>query len=169
MIHDSHSHGEMGDESSLAEYAKFAGVIGFIVLASLLLASGAILSREFMRVFMGVFFVVFAGFKLADVKMFAVMYRGYDLIARPISWWGFVYPFVELVLGGLFLLDIAATPRNAVTLTLMTIGVVGVLLQLWQGNRIRCACLGKYIKLPLTTVSLVEDALMAVMALVMLI
>jgi hypothetical protein len=51
-----------------------------------------------------------------------------------------------------------------ITLPLMLIGAAGVLRQLMRGSKIQCACLGTYVKLPLTTVSLVEDLVMATMA-----
>ena len=46
----------------------------------------------------------------------------------------------------------------------MLIGAVGVLRALLRKDTIRCACLGTALNLPMTTVTLVEDLVMAAMA-----
>lgn len=51
----------------------------------------------------------------------------------------------------------------------MLVSIVGVTQALVQKRRIRCACLGTVFNLPMTTVTFMEDALMAGMALVMLV
>jgi hypothetical protein len=50
----------------------------------------------------------------------------------------------------------------------MAVGTVGVARALLQGRRVRCACLGSVLNLPMSAVTLVEDVLMAAMALAML-
>ncbi len=50
----------------------------------------------------------------------------------------------------------------------MSIGSVGVLRSLMQKRKIQCACLGTVFELPMTTVTLVENVGMAVMAAMML-
>jgi copper chaperone CopZ len=118
--------------------------------------------------FMGLFFVAFAFFKLLDLPGFATTYRGYDLIAARAPIWGYVYPFVELSLGVAYLLAWWPLLVNLVTLVVMSVGAAGVLRTLLDGRRIRCACLGAVFNLPMSWVSLAEDAVMAVMAGVML-
>jgi hypothetical protein len=44
-----------------------------------------------------------------------------------------------------------------------------VIRSLLARRKIQCACLGTFFDLPMSTVTLVEDALMAVMALVMIV
>jgi hypothetical protein len=80
-----------------------------------------------------------------------------------------VYPFVELALGVLYLLRVVPAVTNILTLVLMLVGAVGVGRALANKQRIRCACLGTVLNLPMTTVTLVEDIGMAVMAGAMLI
>ncbi len=118
--------------------------------------------------FMGLFFVAFAFFKLLDLPGFAATYRGYDLIAARAPAWGYLYPFVELSLGVAYLLTWHERVVNGVTLVVMTVGALGVLRTLLDGRRIRCACLGSVFNLPMSWISLAEDAVMAVMAGVML-
>ncbi|MCA9308873.1 hypothetical protein KC973_00695, partial [Candidatus Saccharibacteria bacterium] len=91
-----------------------------------------------------------------------------DVIAKRFKPYAYLYPFIELGLGVLYLLNLAAAYRDAVTLVIMGVGVVGVTQEIKKRSGIHCACLGNVIKLPLSTVSLVEDAGMGLMALIML-
>ena len=50
----------------------------------------------------------------------------------------------------------------------MGVGTVGVVRTLLARRKIRCACLGTVFNLPMSSVTLVEDVLMAGMAAVML-
>lgn len=54
------------------------------------------------------------------------------------------------------------------TVIVMGFGAIGVIRSLIRKDRIKCACLGTVIDLPLGTVTLIEDLGMAVMAGVML-
>jgi hypothetical protein len=122
-----------------------------------------------MNDFMGLFFLTFAFFKLLDVPAFASAYAGYDLLAQRMNMWGYVYPFVELSLGVLYLMPMVPWPVHAVTLVLMSLGAAGVAQTLLDRRKIRCVCLGNVFNLPMSFVSLAEDAGMAVMAAAMLV
>ena len=145
-------------------------IVGFITGVSLLVAaaSGNWAVEPIMRHFMAGFFIVFSFFKLLDPPGFVSAYRGYDLVARKLPFWGWVYPFVELTLGVAYILAWAPALTNAVTLVLMLVGAAGVLKALRDKRVIRCACLGTALNLPMTKVTLVEDLTMAAMAAVML-
>ncbi len=145
-------------------------IVGFIAGVTLLIAiaTGDWTIERMMRHFMAGFFIVFAFFKLLDPPGFVSAYRGYDLVARKIPAWGWVYPFVELALGGAYLLAWAPIVTNSVTLVLMLVGAAGVLKALLDKRAIRCACLGTALNLPMTKVTLVEDLTMAAMAAAML-
>ncbi len=119
--------------------------------------------------FMGGFFVVFSFFKLLDLRGFADAYRSYDVVARAVPAWGFVYPFAELGLGVAYLAGLNAVATNVVTLVVMLVGSVGVFRALTQKRTIRCACLGTVLNLPMTKVTLVEDVGMVAMAAVALV
>jgi copper chaperone CopZ len=123
----------------------------------------------FMLDFMAGFFLVFSFFKLLDVRGFASAYGMYDIVAARWRGWGLVYPFVELGLGVAYLVRWELTFVNAATLVLMLIGAVGVIRAVVRKDRIRCACLGTALNLPMTTVTIVEDVGMAVMAAGMLV
>ena len=114
------------------------------------------------------FFLVFSFFKLLDLTAFADSYQMYDVIAARSRGYALAYPFIELVLGVAYVVRFEPVLTNAVTLVVMLVGAYGVLKSLLAGRKIRCACLGAVLNLPMTYVTLVEDALMAVMAAAML-
>jgi copper chaperone CopZ len=131
-------------------------------LATFLRGDGA--WPTFMLDFMAGFFLVFSFFKLLDIRGFADAYQSYDILARRSRAYAFAYPFIELALGIAYLVRWQPTVTNAATLALMLIGSVGVLRAVLNKRRIRCACLGTALNLPMTTVTLVEDLGMAGMA-----
>ncbi len=122
-----------------------------------------------MQYFMAGFFIVFSGFKLLDLKGFADGYATYDLLASRLKAYGYVYPFLELFLGLTYLTEYRMELINGITLVLMLFSGLGVAISLAQGKKIRCACLGTVINVPLTTVAHIEDFGMAAMAGVMVV
>lgn len=165
-----HEHHDMvSAESNGKEYLKFALVIaGIIFLAWFMSLGGGV--YEFLRWFMGVFFLVFATFKLVGYKMFAAMFAQYDIVAKRFKPYAYAYPFIELALGLIYILGLLPGIRDVVTLIVMSVSSIGVFQEIYhRRSGVYCACLGNVIKLPLSTVSLVEDVGMGAMALVMLI
>ncbi|MEO1008475.1 MAG: MauE/DoxX family redox-associated membrane protein [Planctomycetota bacterium] len=163
-----------GDQAAAAEpaeslYPLFL-IVGYIAGATVLIAgaTGAWSIEAMMRHFMAGFFLVFSFFKLLDLRGFASAYRRYDIPATYVPAWAYAYPFVELGLGIAYLLAFAPVATNIATLVLMLVGAAGVLRALRGGRRIRCACLGTALNLPMTTVTLIEDLTMAAMAAAML-
>ena len=122
-----------------------------------------------MNAFMAGFFLVFAGFKLFDLSGFAQAYSTYDLLAARWHPYGLIYPFLELALGICYLFNLAPFWTNTATLILMGFSSLGVIAALMRKQSIQCACLGTSLKLPMSTVTLVEDGAMVVMAAAMLI
>lgn len=172
-----HDHSQMnhGDEthvhpeSTPIEYLKFVGVILAIFGIAYFINSnfGTETVSSYLRMFMGTFFLVFGTFKLLDLKGFAMSYIGYDVIAKRFMSYAYAYPFIELALAFGYFFQVPYT--DWVTLVFMAVGSIGVLQELLRGSKIKCACLGTYIRLPLTTVSLIENVAMGIMALFMII
>ncbi len=159
--------GNQPNESLYPLFLIVAFIFGTTVLIAISRHSFAV--EPMMRHFMAGFFLVFSFFKLLDLPGFVSAYRGYDLLARKLPWWGWIYPFVELFLGIAYILALTPTIVNAFTLVLMLIGSIGVLKSLINRQAIRCACLGTALKLPMTKVTLVEDLAMAAMAAIMIV
>lgn len=122
----------------------------------------------FMRVFMAGFFLTFSFFKMLDLTGFAESYAMYDVVARKIPAWGYIYAFIELGLGLAFVLDLAPIYINAFTAVVMTISLIGVLQSVLNKKKIQCACLGAVFNLPMSTVTIIEDGLMIAMSVAML-
>lgn len=118
--------------------------------------------------FMGLFFIVFGGFKIINLTMFAEAYASYDLIAAKSKLYAHAYPFIELTLGVLYLLHWYPMFTNVTTIIIMLISAAGVAHALYKNEQITCACLGMVFKIPMTYVTLLEDLLMALMAGLML-
>ena len=125
--------------------------------------------HNFMNVFMAGFFLTFSFFKLLDVKGFAESYSMYDIVAKRIKVYGFIYPFIELALGIAFLTGFNPFVTNITTLVVMSISIIGVLQSVLNKQKIQCACLGAVFNLPMSTVTIIEDALMIAMSAGMLI
>ena len=176
--------------SWLATYYPLLLIMAFILGGSLLLQVGlhagamgepmglfmhmgmglvTVTSADTMRYFMAGFFLVFAFFKLLDVRAFANAYAGYDLLAARWHGWGMVYPFVELALGMAYLANYNPVLTNWVTVVVMGFSAIGVVRAVMRKTQIQCACLGTVFKLPMSTVTIVEDVGMVVMAAAMLV
>ncbi|MGZ8551737.1 MAG: heavy-metal-associated domain-containing protein [Chitinophagaceae bacterium] len=125
--------------------------------------------KQWMSHFMAGFFLVFSFFKLMNLKGFAEGYRSYDVVAKRFPAWGYIYPFVELILGLAFLTSWQPLGTNIVTIFVMGISSIGVIQSLAKKESFECACLGTVIKLPLSKVTLFEDLLMIAMSAFMVI
>ncbi|NID09455.1 heavy-metal-associated domain-containing protein [Fibrivirga algicola] len=157
-------------EPSVTTYKPLLIILAFIlgVTALVEVRVGTFDTMRAMSTFMAGFFLVFSFFKMLDIKGFASSYRMYDIVAKAIPGYGFVYPFIELALGAAYLTGFNPMVTNWVTLVVMSISLIGVVQSVLDKRKIRCACLGSVFNLPMTTVTIIEDSLMIGMAAVML-
>lgn len=153
------------------EGKKFLGGHAISVLLSVLLVGVAttMFFLGYMLPFMGIVFLILAGLKLVDIKGFSAMFSQYDLIAKRSSVYAKIYPFIELLLGVAFLLKFQIQIAAIITVLVMSIGAIGIGKNLLSKNKIRCACLGAKIKIPLTGFTLVEDIVMVIMGIMVLV
>ncbi|MBP9669395.1 MAG: cation transporter [Candidatus Pacebacteria bacterium] len=121
-----------------------------------------------MQDWMAGFFLLFGGLKIINLRNFAVMYRGYDVLATRFAWWGYVYPFLEVTLGLLFLFGFALVFANVATIALMGLGMIGIYKKIHSEGEVQCACLGGFFNVPVTWLTFAENGLMVVMAVWML-
>lgn len=156
--------------SWLATYRPLLLVFGYILLVTLVagISDGSWNLTVAMRVFMAGFFLVFSFFKMLDLSGFADSYSMYDIVAKKIRVWAYLYPFVELALGISFAINFAPFLTNLITLVVMLVSIVGVLQSVFNKRKIKCACLGAVFNLPMSTVTIIEDLLMIGMSAVML-
>ncbi|MBP0903129.1 heavy-metal-associated domain-containing protein [Mariniflexile gromovii] len=144
-------------------------IFGYITVAAILLNYKPWDGSSFMLDFMGLFYVVFSFFKLLDLKGFPESFKMYDPLAKVIPVYGWVYPFIEVALGVLFLMRIEIPIALVITLIILGITTVGVTKTLLDKKSIQCACLGTALKLPMTKATFIENSVMIVMAIIMLI
>lgn len=129
-----------------------------------LCAAIAFASASWMMGFMAAFYIAFGAFKLLDIPAFARSYARYDIVAKHVPLWGYVYPFLELGLGFAFLFYFQITAVTWIALITSLVGAVGVIQSVSRGETIQCACLGTVFQLPMSTVTIVENLGMAAMA-----
>ena len=152
-------------------YLIFGFLIGGVFLAyfsELLVVGFDPVWPEMMLDFMALFYMVFAFFKLLDLKGFPQSFAMYDPIAKRLSFYGKIYPFIELGLGILLLMRIGVTQVLLITLIILGATTIGVVQSLLNKRQIQCACLGTALKLPMTQATFIENAIMIAMALAML-
>lgn len=154
-------------------YTPLIIIILLILVTTLVLSvhdfyKGSFHIGQSMTYFMAGFFLVFSGFKLIDVNGFAEGYRTYDLIAQKIPQYGYMYPFIELLLGLLYVARVVSPFVNICTAVLMGVSGIGVGIKIAKREKFQCACLGTFLNVPLTNVTVIEDFGMAIMALLML-
>lgn len=170
--HADHSHQSMtsqGTGSWLKTYKPLLLIAAFITgISSFVSFTGAGFSgMVWMNTFMAGFFLVFSFFKLLDLEGFADSYAMYDLLAKKVRGYGYVYPFIELALAILFLTGIQPLGTSLATIAVMGFSSIGVIRSVIDKKQIRCACLGAVFNLPMSTVTIIEDLVMVAMAAVM--
>lgn len=151
-------------------YKPILLIFGYITVVSSIAAfwGNGFSGMTFMRIFMAGFFLIFSFFKMLDLKGFAESYAMYDIVAKKIPAWGYLYAFLELSLGLAFAVDFEPVFTNAFTAVLMSVSLLGVLQSVFSKKQIRCACLGAVFNLPMSTVTIIEDGLMIAMSVAML-
>jgi copper chaperone CopZ len=166
-------HNEAAEEAKswLSTYKPVILIFVYISTLSVIAGgqSGTFDWMQAMNVFMAGFFLTFSFFKMLDLKGFAESYAMYDIIAMRLPAWGYVYAFIEFTLGLAYATNFQPVLTNAVTLVVMSLSIIGVLQSVFNKKKIRCACLGAVFNLPMSTVTIIEDALMIAMSGAMLI
>ena len=160
---------EFEGKSKIQQLKPLLLIIFYITSASLLLNFKNWNLNESMLDFMGLFFIVFSFFKMLDLNGFLQSFKMYDPLAKLVSFYGRIYPFIETLLGLMFLMRYEINIALIITLVLLVITTIGVSKVLLQKQSIQCACLGTVLKLPMTEATLIENSIMIVMAIVMII
>ena len=122
-----------------------------------------------MTSFMGIFLLVFALLKLFDIPGFAEGFQRYDLLAKRSHTYARAYPYLELLLALSYLGRYNLIVTYIATILLMSFGALGVFTALRKGLNVNCACMGTALNVPLSTVAVIENVGMTLMAITMLI
>lgn len=154
-------------------YTPVLAVFGMCALMALA-ASWAPLDRPII-VQAGVWFIAFsmcvlAILKLRDIESFSNMFLGYDLLARRVVRYAYVYPVAEalagllMIAGGIW--SLIAAP---IALFIGSVGAWSVFKAVYIDKRdLKCACVGGDSNVPLGFVSLTENLMMVAMGIWML-
>jgi copper chaperone CopZ len=172
LSEDGHMHMEMQSHAEenktwLQTYKPVLLIFTYITVSTLLigLKSGSDW-MHWMNNFMGAFFLTFSFFKMLDLKGFAEGYSSYDIVAKRWFAYGYIYAFIELALGLAYITAFNPLLTNSITFVVMSISITGVLQSVLNKRKIKCACLGAVFNLPMSTITIIEDALMIIMSLV---
>tara|TARA_R110001632_G_scaffold19898_4_gene59826 strand:- start:1584 stop:2321 length:738 start_codon:yes stop_codon:yes gene_type:complete len=156
------------EKSKLQQLKPLLLIIFYIASASVLLHYKNWNWSEFMLDFIGLFYIVFSFFKMLDLKGFPDSFRMYDPLAKKVPLYAKIYPFIETALGIMFLMRFEINIALWITIVILGMTTVGVTKTLLDKKSIRCACLGTALKLPMTEATFIENAIMIVMAILML-
>lgn len=156
-----------GTEGLLRYYPIFlitAYIIGVVSLNNFSRISLRMDWMNWMNQFMAGFFLIFSGFKLLDLRGFAEGYATYDLLAKHWPTYGFIYPFLELGLAILYLGGWFPKMTPILTIFIMGFSTLGVVNSLLKKQKFQCACLGTFLKVPLSSITLIEDLSMVILS-----
>lgn len=162
LVHDANSTSNLWNYYPIFLIAFYITGVAFI--NNFLATPGS----NWMTQFMAGFFLVFSGFKFLDLRGFAEGYSTYDLLAKHWYQYGLIYPFLELALGILYLGNWIPVTTAWLTIFIMGFSSLGVINSLLKRQKIHCACLGTILKVPLSSITLIEDMTMVVMAVISL-
>jgi copper chaperone CopZ len=162
------NHSEVAEQTKswFETYKPILLIFGYITTVSLLIQSNndSFNLMQWMNHFMAGFFLIFSFFKMLNLKGFAESYVMYDVLAKRLPIWAYLYAFIELGLGLAFLSNFQPILTNWLTFIVMMISIIGVLQSVLNKKKIQCACLGAVFNLPMSTVTIIEDALMIAMS-----
>lgn len=172
----SNHHTHTQESTARVHHAAPVGILAYWPIAGIYLVSALLalyttqfhLYPDYMSHVMGIVLILFGLIKLSDVAGFAAGFRQYDPIAKQSRTYAETYPFLEIVLGLLFVLQLLILPATLVTLGIYSASLYGAIQSLRQKAQLHCVCLGTYFKLPLSTVTILEASFMIAMCLWML-
>lgn len=115
--------------------------------------------------FLALTMCILALLKLQDVERFSTMFLGYDLLARRVVRYAYVYPYAELVAGLLMLAGALPWVSVPIAAFIGCVGALSVVKAVYVDRReLECACVGGTSRVPLGFVSLTENLVMIGMA-----
>lgn len=158
------------EQVTLRTYMPLFLLFGYITILSFL-AEFVVWNFDvmrFMQHFMAGFFISFSYFKLINLKEFAMSYSMYDVIAKKWNNWWYAYAVIELALGISYFIWFAPLLTNIVTFVVMSVSIIWVLQSVFKKQKIKCACLWAVFNLPMSWITIIEDALMIAMSFIMI-
>ncbi|OJU24018.1 MAG: glutaredoxin [Nitrobacter sp. 62-13] len=140
-----------------------------MALAASWSAFGTLLTIRAAEWFIAFSMCILAILKLRDLESFSNMFLGYDLLARRVVRYAYLYPFGEALSGILMIAGALKWIAIPIALLIGTIGAVSVFKAVYIDKReLKCACVGGDSNVPLGFISLTENLMMVAMAIWMI-
>jgi hypothetical protein len=166
-----HSHAKKSLKERVKPYrlliTAFIAVLVFAGVATIL--EGYIQLHVFMQYLMAGYFLIFGLMQTISLRKSARMFQQYDPIAQKLPVYGYLYPLIQIGLGVAYVAWVSPIIVNLIAATVLFFNVIGIIGVLEQKKQVRCGCLGESMKVSVSWVTLVESAIMFVMALGMLV
>lgn len=118
--------------------------------------------------FIGWRLVILGGLKTLQLSSFVKIYGTYDIVTKRFKPYGFIYPFIEIILGLMFLLRFEVLLASWAIFVIILISLTSIYHALLSGKSLRCACLGTTFNLPLNYISFGENLLIAMLLLMII-
>ena len=113
---------------------------------------------------MGSIFIIFGLLKIVNLPKFVQIFNKYDIISQKVPGYGYLYPFIEIALGIAYLRKYRLDAVNGSTIILMIISIISVIISMVKGQKLRCGCLGSFLHITLSYVTLSENVVMGLMS-----
>ena len=157
-------------ERLIADYIKFSLLMGAIFLVSLVAnsyAQGTDL-EGWMRVFLGLFILSFALYKIVNYEDWIEIFPSYDLVAGRAKIYGYIFPLIQLFVATLFLLNLFVEFRNVFSLIVAATALLGVLHAFVKKTHYDRSSVGTLLKLPLIYINTFEFSLVLILSIIMM-
>ncbi len=157
-------------QTTSKERMKFAGVLVFLAIAATLMGTlNGFNGQEWIRWFLGGFLIMFAGFKLIGIEVFLRVFPLYDLIAKRFTPYKYIYPLLQAFLGMWYITGLSPLLRDIVVVTVSFSGLWGMVKLVSARGQVRLSYLGTIIQLRYSTVTIIENATVVALAIIMLV
>jgi glutaredoxin len=153
------------DAKSYTPVLVVFAVAALMAMAGIFALTGDIFRLQTVEWFVAFSMAILAMLKLRDLESFSIMFLNYDVLARRVVRYAYIYPFAEamaailMIAGGVF--GLIAAP---IALFIGSIGAWSVFKAVYIDKRdLKCACTGGGTNVPLGFVSLSENLAMIAM------
>ncbi|MCJ8190371.1 glutaredoxin [Sphingomicrobium aestuariivivum] len=154
------------DKKTYRPVAALFALAALMAFALTNLVTGAPILERWAMLFVPIAMCMLALLKLQDVRSFATMFLGYDLLAKRWVPYATLYPFLEATAGVLMLGQLLPWLSVPIALFIGTVGAISVFKAVYIDRRdLKCACVGGNNNVPLGFISLTENLMMIGMGL----
>ena len=124
--------------------------------------------KQFINNVLGTVLLFLGIIKLYNLTSFVSTFNKYDLIASNIPFYGYIYPFLEIILGILFLKQSNIKSLYIFTIIFIGINILGVINGLQSKYKLKCGCMGSFIDLPLSYLTIIENLFILIKTIILL-